>query len=1030
MRLIPRSTVEAWHTGNMIGDRRNMARVTIQQGGTKLFQLPYNLYASTIFGADSAPKELPNVKAVKWQRGATQDFATATIEFFNTAPLPLGTQPTRDLDMPGYYTFTRGMTSFSSRWGQSPNAWSRLLVPDNILRTYEGYGFDPTQIPEADPFLVSTGVWRIDDVLYDATGLITVTCRDIGSILADEILFPPVVPENFYPVTFTADLKDDVGFVGPSVATHTQDTADISQPASWHGPVAGPATLTTSVGSDEVTVNWTRPGVADTPGDNTHKGYKVVGYQLAVDGVLMSQVYAPTVLSATLAAKHGIRNGNVYSIRAVAIWREVLNRAAELHFKTNVEATVRSNFSTERIVRPRSSGTVPTVTPGSIALNVNPDDTLHPGAVRFGWTGPGTYRVVAYKTDNSEPQQVFTRALAGASGVDIIDTGTALGDLTEWNYLVYALADDGSIGPGDVFFAAIDGGYLGGPEPGATPDPAPRLPTPAVTVKTTKTTKVPLKAVKIPLRYNDSSNTPYVGRGPDQQVYGHDPDDAFIDNATYWLSIGNDTNGAGYSYEWLEAKCGDVTLTSVTVHTKGKHYGIYVSVFSNGKWVQHSDTGIIGYNPHLPESHNHANIPYAEYHSEGDTEGPVTIHLRAPIPKVTKIRVTFHNLQWFPESSLHYRAAVRFLGANGQSGGGSKSTTTSTTKVPPVVAGPTTGAASSGETSVTTYTPAHIDPGLGAHPGLYQDYTDIVKLFCAWGGFFWQNGAFTVSSDGVENPVAWGVGEFGLPNVDPVLGDVDGGRVWGDFMQTGTAGIVPIPTNVWTQKSLMDGISYVRDIIGFIFYVDEDGAVVWRRPNLFAIGNWIGNSAPLGTPVRINNVVTIDEETTLVGLRAKLSGRNVRERIFVSTTDGRTGALARGYNPNPTGLRRVGGWTDQYFASEEECQVMADLIALRQLFQYRTDTVTIHGYPAIQVDDQVVIVEQVTSEGYYHYVNAISSNNDLEAGGWTYDLDTYWLGERPFEKWAFNPAELSQETQTYLQALNYGVPITLPAGSV
>ena len=1033
MRIVPSSIVDAFYSGDMTGDKRNWARVTCQHAGTDLYALPYNLYASTVFGAKTPPMELPNVKSVQWSRATTQDFATATISFYNTKPMQMGDLPTRDLDQPGYYTFNRGRTQFSSRWGHKVNQWSNMLVPDNILRTYEGYGFDPNSIPELDAHLVSTGVWRIDTVQYTTDGLIAVTCRDIGSILADQLIFPPIVPKNFYPVTFTADTTDDVGFIGPSVDTSTELTSSVTRPASWAGPVDGPHTTTTDVGSNQMEVTWTRPSTADSTGGDTTKGYKVTGYEVAIDGVILPKTYRADQTSALLKAKDGIVNGNVYGISVIAIWQEVLTPKGELHFKTNVEASVRSDFGPLSVARPDTGGSgLPTVTVGSIAINVDEHTELDPGGVAFEYTNAGTYLLVAFKTDLSK-QMSYGIVLDGSTSGAHFDTGTDLGNLNTWNFLVYGRSEDGSvIGPGDVYFASEDGGYFGAPAPGESPNPAPKQPTPKVTTthKGKKKVKSPLKKLRLSLTYLDSSDTPYYGRGAGVEVYGHDAADGFNDDPAYWLSVGNINASAGFAYEWLEGKLNHHTLSEVKFKTVGTHYGVYLSVYSDGQWVQHSDTGIIGYNPNLPESHNHGNIPYAEHQSMGDQD-ECTITLRAPIPNVTKVRITFHNLQYFDQGPYHYRAAVRWFRAFGLSGSDATQIKTITKKTvnKPVVGG-TSGGGSSSETSQTNYTPAHVVPGLGANPGLYEDYTDIIKLFCAWGGFYWPPGAYTINSDGSLNEFSFGAGEYGLPNIDPVLGDVDSGRIWGDMEDTGTAGIAQIPTDVWTQKALMDGISYVRDIIGNIFYIDEDGAVVWRRPNWFAIGNWIGNDAKLGTPVRVTNCIELDERVNLITAQATLSGANVRERIFVSTTDGKTGALAAGYNPNPTGLRRVGGWTDQYFSSVEECQVMADLIALRGLFTYHQDVLTIPGYPAIQVDDQVIPIERITGEGYYHYVTGIDSNNDLEAGGWIYTLNTQWLGNEPFQDWAFDPAGLSAETQTYLDAFDYGDVTTLPAGSV
>lgn len=286
--------------------------------------------------------------------------------------------------------------------------------------------------------------------------------------------------------------------------------------------------------------------------------------------------------------------------------------------------------------------------------------------------------------------------------------------------------------------------------------------------------------------------------------------------------------------------------------------------------------------------------------------------------------------------------------------------------------------------------------------------TDIIKLMCAWGGFYWPMDGKQRISDGTIIAASPG-------KEDPTLGREGVGRVWGDFEQTGTAGITDLTMDLFDKHSLMDAISYVRDIIGFIFMIDETGAAVWRAPNIYGVGN---NVAAFSTnPRRTTEMIEIDEKQTLMSLQADLNSRNIREHVFIATADGAKGATAAGWNPNPVGLRRVGGWTDQNFASTAECQVMADLITVRQLFSYRNDSVTVPGFPKLQVDDQVRIFEQTTSEGYIHYIKGISSSLSMETGSYTYNLDTHWLGEAPFTKWVFDPAQLSQATQEYLKAV-------------
>jgi hypothetical protein len=137
----------------------------------------------------------------------------------------------------------------------------------------------------------------------------------------------------------------------------------------------------------------------------------------------------------------------------------------------------------------------------------------------------------------------------------------------------------------------------------------------------------------------------------------------------------------------------------------------------------------------------------------------------------------------------------------------------------------------------------------------------------------------------------------------------------------------------------------------------------------------------------------------------------------VANVVGNYGAMAQGYNPQPSGIRRVSGWTDQNFQSEAECRIMADLIAIRSMFTYRKNSIQVPGNPAIQVDDQVRLYESTTAESYVHYVDSIKSDFNMQTREWTYTIDTHWLGEEAFDKWAFDPRQLSLETQQYLQTL-------------
>lgn len=460
---------------------------------------------------------------------------------------------------------------------------------------------------------------------------------------------------------------------------------------------------------------------------------------------------------------------------------------------------------------------------------------------------------------------------------------------------------------------------------------------------------VPMDPQRVALRYRTSSNHPYLGHG---SVFGHSPTDAFDDReSSYWLSVGNARPDQGYSFEWIEASCPKTTIRRVKFMTFGQGYTAYLGLWVDGQgWVGNYK---VPYDPDHPVSApNGSDEKY--YKAMGvpvEKRGADywTFDLPEGVKNVTRIRITFGGLFFSGMGTFKYRAGVRVFQAFG---------------------GPTS----------RTEKINHYDKN-------YDDYTDIVKLLCAWAGFYWpRSGAYEHSCDG-------SLSRWVYDNDDRAM-TIKRGRVWGDFQQTGTAGPASLGPEIFDKKPLIDGINHVKDVVGYLFYADELGGAVWRAPNIYDFGNTI-HSLGSRAGARTSRMVQLWDSQVLMDLSATLDSANVRERNFVSTSNGRFAGLSEGYNPNPTGLRRVGGWTDQHFESDVECQVMAELIAVRQLFTYRRDSMVIPGYPAIQIDDQIRVFERVTGEGFVHYVGGISSTNDMTTGEWTYELSTHWLGERP-----------------------------------
>ena len=610
MRVVTEATQTAWESAYKGGDQVATTRVTIsrlmshdttydQSALPGTHRVGSGVFRSAIFGQADQPVELPNVAKVTINRGIDQDAATCTLELWNTRPLSMGEVPTatdlKQIDLPGWFTAGRGTTSEAIElWEQTPNGWRDYIQPDRIIKTYQGYGVDLDQPPETDPNLYITGVWMIDDVEYTADGLIRVTCRDLARLLLDQLCLPPTVPWAEYPLRWEAFRNVD----NPDIISSSLETA------------------------------W----------------------------------FTPT-----------------------------------------------------------------------------------------------------YRTDSNVPY---------------IGKGFT----------------DGSI--------------------------------------------------------------PYVRS--DGSVLGHKGAHAFDASlASYWLSVGNYANWSS-AYEYVEGQFSARSISAVEVAAWGGPYTVYVSVMVGGVWQGASK---IPYRARAVDTNADIRFVKKVRVAKNGT-------LKIPLPKAyanaTRVRITFTDLYDSGIGRYQYRAGCRRLRVLGTS-------------------------------SVVTSTDG------GTHvEGNYGDFSDIIRLLCSWGGLYWpQEDAYVHQSDGTLYSYP--------PGSDDLI--LSTGRAWGDFESTGTAGVADLDESMWDKVPLMDGISQIRDMVGFNFFIDETGGAIWRMPNIWSLGNYV-HSLDGGPhlPARTPDLLEIRDDRTLLGYSAKLSSRNVRDHVLVATTSGRYGAVATGYNPSPTGFDRVGGW--------------------------------------------------------------------------------------------------------------------------
>jgi hypothetical protein len=488
-----------------------------------------------------------------------------------------------------------------------------------------------------------------------------------------------------------------------------------------------------------------------------------------------------------------------------------------------------------------------------------------------------------------------------------------------------------------------------------------------------------------------SSNEEYIGAGISDtpayvgshgQVMGHNVEDPLRDSG-YWLSTGQAHQD---EMVWWELDFGGAhDISGIKLKTFGGPFVIYVSVHNGTDWVGTKKipyrVGDVVDSSGDPIDLN-AKIRFIHRERFERSEREEIIFKRA-FQGIHKLRITFTRLRRQPGAEVYpWRAGVQWI-------------------------------------QIYRGAYASLGIGTGTHlkaVGNYTDYTTVVKWICAWSGFWWPER----DSNRTMN--------YGRNDSYDVVYDYLGqdqalvkGRVWGSFEKTNTGGVADLTADQFDKQPLLDCIQVIRNIVGFNFFVDECGGIVWRMPNILQKGNYItkhhrSNEGRLPT-YDIGAYETIDENDILLQYNTTLDSKNLRERIGVTDTNGKIGTVIRGYVPYHTGLRRISLWTDEHFDSNRECRIAADMIAAQQMFSFRQSTTVIPANPAIQIDDQVRIFERVTDETFFHYVTGLTSSYDAETGKGEYTLQTHWLGERISDAWVIRVDQMDALTQSFLNAI-------------
>lgn len=497
-------------------------------------------------------------------------------------------------------------------------------------------------------------------------------------------------------------------------------------------------------------------------------------------------------------------------------------------------------------------------------------------------------------------------------------------------------------------------------------------------------------------------------------VYGHVTTHAFDgDETTWWASMRNSQPSYDWSYEWIDAACNREPISRVRFKPWKGGYTCYVGVMVAGVW---QGTATVPYNRYAkPAAPNDSDIKYLKKINVPSGEGWVTVDLDE-LYNADFVRLVFTDLQDFSgvsgRSDGDYRAGVYEIQCMAYTAASTTTVTTDETTEEIVV----------------------------NEEGNINDYTDIIKLFLAWSGFYWPKGRVVPGE----------LFDSGFSASDPLfLRDIwgaEGGRVWGDFFDSGAYPIEPpcIPSEYWDNKSVQDGINQIKEILGFIGYVDATGGYVWRPPNIWKTGNFVSGAGYQG----VTSIPIISEENVLLDFGVTVDDAALRSEIIVVQKDpDPEGSMVWGsFVPDwagegypQTAEGQVGQTSDlSLLAGQVRSMLVADypfgqdlddeekaraevnkfayLVALWIHWSYRKTKFRIPAMPALEPDDQVQIFERITSETYIHYLLGVNSVMDMDAGTYYMDVDTHWLGNGPDKEWHVSAASMSPALFAYLVA--------------
>jgi hypothetical protein len=965
---------KAWRSGVYVGDTKPSTRVTVEESywlnmtGPVVGQWSRGP-ARWFQRADLSKQietEIPGVVSINIQRSVEPDAGTCDLTIRNVTPPVLGAaeQPPGEFAQIGYYTPERGESQEgAARWGHAINPWHGVIVPNALLRTYQGFGGEDKSIRDAvaDGNLVLNGVWLVDDLTITTDGTINIKCRDMMKLLIDQQLVPPLVPSELYPLQYQRWRYESFAITdgAPGTGSVCQQTHYPDPPGlysstdhtygTWNAPNTGHPP------SDAFDISYENPPGSgwDLVGKFAHQktfwlsepkgdpGDSVWIEMHVDDATMINEIYCHP-WRGSLEGKG--TNVVMVSIMEYGEWANEVDFGYAnpgltpqgipyvTWFVPGVESVPGEHKTGHRLPRDYKATRVRLTWTNLIwaddhVENViggfragarklmacfNREWTMYPRLVYTGvsipandklrngyWQVRSNGEVFAFGDARVYPPQGGMTHVGTVVGMCAHPSGEGYWTIDNAGRIVAAGAAQWY---GDPIYNLAGGRFAD--------------------IACTHTGKGywALRWDGTIFSFGDAQNlgnSSHVGTMPDGVQARAQAIDSHPTKQGFWV-LWQDGHVDAHNVTFL-GHANRVGFTGLDWTTSLKR-----SSTGNGYWIL-SGGGIV---QAFGDAQHKGNAPPSTYDEPNWFRGLTFEFLTSPEGN------DGYMLQRL-DGNLAGLGNYKFFGSIGSGSGELR------------------------------------------HEGNYKDYTDIVKELLLWSGFYF----------------------FRDPQPQGLMPDV-----YGNMESTGAYSTNdPLPPEMFDKRPVLDAIKDIKAIVGYAFYIDAEGAARWEAPNWWQMGNFLIDGRPFAYMPEIDEVVQLTTHSVVRSAQAARSEIIIATEYPYSTVAGQKVSdsivktrIVGSTAPDLKGIVSPAIWHNGEFLKKEEQQTMAEILDMQIWFNRRTANIQCVANPLIDVNDQIRVIERQTGDVYVHYIKAINFSHDIANGKFSMSLTTHWLGGTPF----------------------------------